>query len=54
MSINDHVLTLHTVVNDVAQTVEGLVTGAKFFLGFLDSGGHAETEATAKRISLCH
>ena len=40
-------LTFHTVVNDIAQTVEGLVTGAKLLLSLLNGGGHSETEATA-------
>ena len=40
-------LALHAVVNDVSQTIESLITGAKFFLGFLDGGGHTKTETTA-------
>ena len=37
---------LHTVVYDVAQTIERFALG-KLFFGFLDGCGHAEAETTA-------
>jgi hypothetical protein len=37
---------LHSVVHNVTQTIERLAL-AQFFLGFLDGGGHPETEAAA-------
>ena len=38
--------TLHTIVYDITETVEGLAL-CQFFLGFLNGGGHTEAEATA-------
>lgn len=37
---------LHTVVNDIAQAVEGVTLG-QLLLGLLDGGSHSEAEATA-------
>ena len=39
-------LALHAVVHDIAETIEGLAL-CELFLGFLNGGGHSETEATA-------
>ena len=39
-------IALHAIVHDIAQTIEG-ASLRQFFLGFLNGGGHSETEATA-------
>ena len=39
--------TLHAVVDDISQAIEGLIACAKFFFGFLYGGGHTKAEATA-------
>ena len=50
-------LALHTVVDDIAETIEfwrwrlripSNVLGSEFFFGLADGGGHAETKATAR------
>ena len=39
-------LTLHTIVNNIAEAIELIALG-QLFLCFLDGGGHSETETTA-------
>ena len=38
--------TLHTIVDDIAQTIKAVSLG-QFLFGLLDGCGHTETEATA-------